>query len=90
MDLWKQVSVDVHKTVCRDIPVLFRNPAPLKSMGPFPGKHTGARISLAALTGAVLSRSRTGYAEGRLHFSIEIKCHCVQICSLVTQNLCGG
>lgn len=57
--------------MCRDISVLFRNPAPLKKWDLSQG------ISLAALTEVVFSRAHRGCAEGRLHFSIAVKCQSV-------------
>lgn len=80
MDLWKHVSVDVHKTGDVDVQrhfSSFQKSRPTEEMGPFPGKCTEARISLAALTEVVFSRAHRGCAEGRLHFSTAIKCQCV-------------
>lgn len=79
--LWTSgnVSVDVHKTVDMDVQrhfSSFQKSCPTEEMGPFPGKCTGARISLAVVTGVVFARAHRGCAEGRLHFGIEIKCRC--------------
>lgn len=74
------MSVDGHKTVDVDVQRHFRSfqkSCPTEELGPFPGKCTGARISLAALTGVVFSRAHRGCADRRLHFSTEIKCCCV-------------
>lgn len=72
--------VVIRETARKDISVLFQSSVPLKSVGPFPGKYTGARISLATLTGAVLFSTRIGHAEERLHLSVEIKYLCAQPC----------